>query len=69
MPSSKTYLITGGAGFIGSHLAEALLSSGNHVIVIDDLSTGRLENIAGFRVTHIFTLPVRPSRTRLCSIG
>ena len=49
MPSSKTYLITGGAGFIGSHLAEALLSSGNHVIVIDDLSTGRLENIAGLQ--------------------
>ena len=49
MTSSKTYLITGGAGFIGSHLAEALLSSGNHVIVIDDLSTGRLENIAGLQ--------------------
>ena len=38
-------LITGGAGFIGSHLAEALLLQGQHVIVIDDLSTGRLENI------------------------
>src|SRR5512143_1550384 len=39
-------LITGGAGFIGSHLAEALLAQGQHVVVIDDLSTGRLENIA-----------------------
>ncbi len=39
-------LITGGAGFIGSHLAEALLMQGQHVVVIDDLSTGRLENIA-----------------------
>ncbi len=39
-------LITGGAGFIGSHLAEALLEGGQHVTIIDDLSTGRFENIA-----------------------
>ena len=38
-------LITGGAGFIGSHLAEALLDQGQHVIALDDLSTGRIENI------------------------
>jgi UDP-glucose 4-epimerase len=38
-------LITGGAGFIGSHLAEALLDKGHDVIVLDDLSTGRVENI------------------------
>jgi UDP-glucose 4-epimerase len=40
-----TSLITGGAGFIGSHLAEALLKKGHKVNVVDDLSTGRLENI------------------------
>lgn len=39
-------LITGGAGFIGSHLAEALLAQGQRVVAIDNLSTGRLENIA-----------------------
>ncbi len=38
-------LITGGAGFIGSHLAERLLEDGHEVRVIDNLSTGRLENI------------------------
>jgi len=39
-------LITGGAGFIGSHLAEALLAEGHSVTVLDNLSTGRYENIA-----------------------
>jgi UDP-glucose 4-epimerase len=38
-------LITGGAGFIGSHLADAYLQRGDHVYVIDDLSTGTIENI------------------------
>jgi len=40
-----TYLITGGAGFIGSHLADALLANGHHVRVLDDFSTGRTENL------------------------
>jgi UDP-glucose 4-epimerase len=39
------YLITGGAGFIGSHLADALVSRGDEVLVLDDLSTGRIENL------------------------
>lgn len=38
-------LITGGAGFIGSHLAEALLGGGHRVTIVDDLSTGSLDNI------------------------
>src|SRR5262245_6008857 len=42
----KRYLITGGAGFIGSHLAERLLADGNQVTLLDDLSTGRESNIA-----------------------
>jgi UDP-glucose 4-epimerase len=41
--------VTGGAGFIGSHLAERLLENENEVLVLDNLSTGSLENIKGFR--------------------
>jgi UDP-glucose 4-epimerase len=41
------YLITGGAGFIGSHLADALIARGDGVLVLDDLSTGNRENLAG----------------------
>ena len=39
------FLITGGAGFIGSHLAERLLDRGDHVVLLDNLSTGSIENI------------------------
>lgn len=43
------YVITGGSGFIGSHLARALLARGERVRIIDDLSTGRLDNLEGIR--------------------
>lgn len=42
----RHYLITGGAGFIGSHLAEHLLAQEHRVTILDDFSTGRMENIA-----------------------
>jgi UDP-glucose 4-epimerase len=44
-----TYLVTGGAGFIGSHLAESLLAEGNKVIVLDNMSTGSINNLESFR--------------------
>ncbi len=45
----RTFLVTGGAGFIGSHIAEALAARGDRVRVLDNLSTGRLSNMDGFR--------------------
>lgn len=45
--ASQQAIITGGAGFIGSYLAEALLAQGHSVLVIDDLSTGSIDNING----------------------
>ncbi len=51
-------LITGGAGFIGSHLAEELLKSKHQVVVLDDLSTGRMENVAHLKANPDFELVV-----------
>ena len=52
------YLITGGAGFIGSHLAEALLAREDSVTVIDDLSTGSIRNVAHLKTNSRFTYAV-----------
>jgi dTDP-glucose 4,6-dehydratase len=49
------YLITGGAGFIGSHLCESFLGQGHDVICMDNYSTGAQQNIAGFAANRRFT--------------
>jgi nucleoside-diphosphate-sugar epimerase len=46
------YLVTGGAGFIGSHLVHALVARGDRVRVLDDLSSGRIENLDGLEVSE-----------------
>ncbi len=45
MSSAKRVIVTGGAGFIGSHLVERLLNDGHEVLVLDNFSTGRMENL------------------------
>jgi len=69
-------LITGGAGFIGSHLAEALLARGDTVYVIDDLSTGSIENIQHLKafdrfhytVDTVTNAPVLAELVDLCDV-
>lgn len=52
------YLITGGAGFIGSHLADRLIDDGHHITVIDNLSTGKLTNINHLQDNPRFNIKV-----------
>jgi UDP-N-acetylglucosamine/UDP-N-acetylgalactosamine 4-epimerase len=54
--SNKTVLVTGGAGFIGSNLCEALLEKGNKVVCLDNFATGKRENIAHLSADENFTL-------------
>jgi UDP-glucose 4-epimerase len=51
-------LITGGAGFIGSHLAEHLLETGHEVSILDNLSTGAIDNITHLKGTPGFSYTI-----------
>ena len=57
-------LITGGAGFVGSHLAEALLERGDEVFVLDNLSTGSIDNIAHLKGAPAVSLHHRHGHQR-----
>ncbi|GAB4220348.1 MAG: SDR family NAD(P)-dependent oxidoreductase [Acidobacteriota bacterium] len=69
-------LITGGAGFIGSHLADHLLALGHRVHVLDDLSTGRMANIAhlkshprfGYTIDTVMNVPLTAELVDQCEV-
>jgi len=66
--ASDAVLITGGAGFIGSHLAERLVADGRPVVILDNFSTGPRANLAALDGNPLVTLheersPTRPSST------
>src|SRR4051812_10698664 len=63
-PMADEVLITGGAGFIGSHLSDALLSAGHRVHVIDDLSTGAMENIEHLKGDPSFSYTIESCANR-----
>jgi len=54
--TSKTILVTGGAGFIGSHLCDAFSAEGHRVLVIDNLSSGRRENLSADAELHVLDI-------------
>jgi UDP-glucose 4-epimerase len=60
----RRILVTGGAGFIGSHLVDRLLEQGNAVRVLDDFSTGRAENLEAARAAHGERLEIRTGDVR-----
>ena len=60
MNTPRHVLITGGAGFIGSHLAERLLADGWRVTVVDDLSTGSVENLRSAAASPSSISPASP---------
>ncbi len=52
----STVLVTGGAGFIGSHVADELVEAGHRVLVLDDLSSGRRENVNPQAELHVLDI-------------
>jgi len=64
-----TICVTGGAGFIGSHVAEALLGAGHTVIIVDDLSSGRKENVPSGAEFHELDIRSREAAALLREAG
>ena len=66
IPDPMRVLITGGAGFVGSHLADALLAAGHEVTAFDNLSTGSIDNIEHLKTHPRFRYTIESVRTSRC---
>src|SRR3989344_5238078 len=66
---SKIYLVTGGAGFIGSHLVDRLLADGHQVIVLDDFSLGKKENLPKHKNLKIYKKSICDNLAPIFSSG
>lgn len=66
--SKTTVLVTGGCGFIGSHITEALVQKGYKVRILDNLSTGKLENIAAINAEDIEVLVGDQATSQRCQM-
>ena len=62
------YVVTGGAGFIGSNLVESLISEGNTVHIIDNLSSGKTENINSAAIFHNYDISKSENYNKVCQI-
>ncbi len=67
--ASRTICVTGGAGFIGSHVAEALVRAGHRVLIVDDLSSGRKENLPPSCEFHQLDIRSRQAAELLAAAG
>ena len=61
---SRTVCVTGGAGFIGSHVAAALVRAGHRVLIVDDLSSGRKENVPAGAELHCLDIRSAAAATK-----
>ena len=68
MNTTKKALVTGGAGFIGSHLVDRLIGLGYSVVVIDDLSLGKMENLAQHKNNTNFKILKRINLIKLSNL-
>ena len=62
------YVVTGGAGFIGSHLVDSLISDSNTVHIIDNLSSGKTENINSAAIFHNYDISKSENYNKVCQI-
>jgi UDP-glucose 4-epimerase len=67
--SSTTVCVTGGAGFIGSHVADALVAAGHRVLIVDDLSTGCKENVPVGAELHVLDIRAAEAAALLAGAG